>query len=265
MTEFTLMNEATIRLCFFAGLLISVIILEQLLPCRKLRFTRWVRWPANIGIATLNTLIIRVIFPAGATSFALLAQEQNWGILNNVDAPIAAKIVLSVIVLDLVIFTQHIAFHKIPILWRLHRMHHADLDFDVTTGSRFHPLEIIISMSIKLILIGILGAPAIAVIVFEIILNATSMFNHGNVQLPKKLDRLLRLVVVSPDMHRVHHSSRPQEFNSNFGFNLPWWDRLFSTYVEQPQDCHKEMEIGLKQFRDQNELRLHKLLTQPFR
>ena len=169
------------------------------------------------------------------------------------------------VVLDLVIYLQHVLFHAVPALWRLHRMHHADLEFDVTTGTRFHPIEIVLSMLIKLTVIGALGAPALSVLIFEVLLNATAMFNHSNVQLPAPVDCILRWLVVTPDMHRVHHSVVVRETNSNFGFNLPWWDRLFGTYRAQPEAGHEGMTIGVKEIRDPAEQRLDRMLTQPFR
>ena len=179
--------------------------------------------------------------------------------------PAWVGVVASVVLLDLAIYFQHVLFHAVPVLWRLHRMHHADLDFDVTTGLRFHPIEILLSMVIKLAVVAALGAPALAVLIFEVLLNATSMFNHGNVRIPAGLDRVLRWVVVTPDMHRVHHSILSRETNSNFGFNLPWWDRLFGTYRAQPAAGHEGMTIGIEQFRDPRELRLDRMLLQPFR
>jgi sterol desaturase/sphingolipid hydroxylase (fatty acid hydroxylase superfamily) len=169
------------------------------------------------------------------------------------------------VALDLAIYLQHVMFHAIPALWRLHRMHHADLEFDVSTGLRFHPLEILLSMGIKLAVVAALGPPAVAVLVFEVLLNVTSMFNHSNIALPPRVDRILRLIVVTPDMHRVHHSIHPDETNSNFGFNLPWWDRLLGTYRPQPRDGHESMTIGVEQFRTRGDLRLDRMLIQPFR
>ena len=195
---------------------------------------------------------------------AILASKNNWGLLNyfNISYPIA--ILISVVVLDLAIYLQHVMFHYVPLLWRLHRMHHTDLDFDVTTGTRFHPIEILLSMIIKLAVIVLLGAPALAVLIFEILLNATAMFNHGNIFIPSKIDRILRLLVVTPDMHRIHHSIRMEETNSNFGFNLPWWDRLLGTYTVNPKDEQTTMIIGLDLFRDKKYLNLHWLIFQPF-
>jgi sterol desaturase/sphingolipid hydroxylase (fatty acid hydroxylase superfamily) len=204
------------------------------------------------------------LFPTAAIGVALAAEANGWGLFNNFAAPTVLALVLSVVIMDLAIYMQHVLVHAVPVLWRLHRMHHTDLDFDVTTGARFHPIEIVISMGLKLMVVGALGAPALAVLIFEVILNATAMFNHSNVRLPKGLDRLLRLIVVTPDMHRVHHSVIPKETNSNFGFNLPWWDRLFGTYIPQPQAGHEGMTIGIEQFRESRDQRLDRMLIQPF-
>jgi sterol desaturase/sphingolipid hydroxylase (fatty acid hydroxylase superfamily) len=195
---------------------------------------------------------------------ALLAKEQGWGIFNNLTLPAWPGVILSVIALDFVIYLQHVLFHAVPALWRLHMVHHADLDFDVTTGLRFHTLEILLSMGIKLAAVVLLGAPAPAVFIFEILLNATSMFSHGNVRLPYWLDRSLRLLLVTPEMHRVHHSTNPVETNSNFGFNVPWWDYLLGTYRAQPSQGHEGMTIGLSQFRDHRVEQLRWMLTLPF-
>jgi len=210
-------------------------------------------------------MIVRVLFPTSAVALALLAETKGWGLLNAWPLPGWTAVIIAVLVLDLVIYLQHVLFHAVPALWRLHRMHHADLEFDVTTGARFHPIEIFLSMLIKLAVIGALGAPAVAVLVFEVLLNATAMFNHSNVRLPDRLDRILRWIIVTPDMHRVHHSVVVRETNSNFGFNLPWWDRLFGTYRPQPAAGHEGMTIGVEQFRDPAEQRLDRMLAQPFR
>jgi sterol desaturase/sphingolipid hydroxylase (fatty acid hydroxylase superfamily) len=170
----------------------------------------------------------------------------GWGLLNHFQVPFAIAVPLAVIAMDFVIWLQHVMVHAVPALWRLHRVHHADLDYDVTTGARFHPLEIILSMLIKFATIVVLGPPVVAVVIFEVLLNATAMFNHGNIRLPAGLDRVLRWVVVTPDMHRVHHSVEDDETNSNFGFNLPWWDRLFGTYRDQPRAGHVGMTIGIR-------------------
>jgi len=199
-----------------------------------------------------------------AVGIAVMAEEENWGLLNNTAINSYVKIFLAVLLLDLIIFLQHVMFHAFPLLWRFHRMHHTDLDFDVTTGSRFHPIEIILSMIIKMLIVTALGAPPVAVVIFEVLLNATSMFNHGNIHIPINADRLLRLLIVTPDMHRVHHSVKPDETNSNYGFNFPWWDRLLGTYKAQPEDNHVNMTIGLNQFRESMYLKFHWLLIQPF-
>ena len=203
-----------------------------------------------------NTVVVRLLVPLAPVALALLAAERGWGLLNLVALPFWFEVALSVIVLDFVIYLQHVMFHAVPALWRLHRMHHADLDFDVTTGSRFHPVEILLSVLLKMAAVVVIGPPAAAVLIFEVLLNGTSMFNHGNVRLPVSLDRVLRWFVVTPDMHRVHHSDIPAETNSNFGFNLPWWDRLFGTYRAQPALGHENMTIGLDTFREAGELHL---------
>ena len=264
MTDLILDNEPAIRLGIFAGVLISVAAWEALRPRRARRFSRWLRWPSNFGIVAFNTIVVRLLFPAAAVGMAALAQERGWGLFNNLELPAALAIVVSAIALDLLIYLQHVMFHAVPALWRLHRMHHADLDIDVTTGARFHPIEIVLSMLIKLAAVVVLGAPAVAVVIFEVLLNATAMFNHANLRLPEGVDRFLRLVVVTPDMHRVHHSIVPAETNSNFGFNLPWWDRLLGTYRAQPAAGHEAMTIGIEQFRTPKDLRLDRLLVQPF-
>ena len=264
MTELILDNEPAIRLGIFLGVLGLVAAWEALSPRRVRRFSRWRRWPSNFGLVALNTVVVRLLFPAAAIGMAWYAQEHGWGLFNAVDVPAALAVILCVVALDLFIYLQHVMFHAVPALWRLHRMHHADLDFDVTTGARFHPIEIVLSMAIKLAAVVVLGAPPVAVVVFEVVLNATAMFNHGNLRLPLAVDRVLRLVVVTPDMHRVHHSIDPAETNSNFGFNLPWWDRLLGTYRAQPAAGHEAMTIGIEQFREAGDLRLDRMLTQPF-
>jgi sterol desaturase/sphingolipid hydroxylase (fatty acid hydroxylase superfamily) len=258
-------NEPLIRLLAFAGILAAMAVWEVLAPRREQRIGRGTRWPGNLGVVALDTLLVRLAFPMTAVGLALLAEARGWGFFNAFNVPGWAAIALAVILLDLTIYLQHVLFHAVPALWRLHRMHHADLEFDVTTGSRFHPLEILLSMIVKLGVVAALGAPAIAVLIFEVLLNATSMFNHGNVRIPERLDRVLRWMVVTPDMHRVHHSIESRETNSNFGFNLPWWDRLFGTYRDQPAAGHETMTIGIEQFRDPAELRLDRMLLQPLR
>jgi sterol desaturase/sphingolipid hydroxylase (fatty acid hydroxylase superfamily) len=236
-----------------------------LAPRRDLSVGRWPRWPNNLGVLLVDIVTVRVLVPTAAVGAALYASGNGWGLINLLGLRLSVASLLGFVALDLAIYLQHVVFHKVPMLWRLHRMHHADLDIDLTTGVRFHPIEIVISLAIKIAVIVALGIPAVGVVVFEVLLNATSMFNHSNVAMPGWLDRLLRLIVVTPDMHRVHHSVLRHETDSNFGFNLPWWDRLFGTYRAAPEAGHTAMTIGLPAFRDPRELRLDRLLTQPFR
>jgi sterol desaturase/sphingolipid hydroxylase (fatty acid hydroxylase superfamily) len=226
---------------------------------------RPLRWASNLGLALLNTLTMRFLVPLSAVAVALLARERGWGLLNNVSLPEWLAVVLAVVALDLAIYLQHVLFHAVPALWRLHKVHHADLDLDATSGVRFHTLEIVLSLGIKAAAVVLLGAPALAVVLFEVLLNATSMFNHANVRLPLWLDRVLRLIVVTPDMHRVHHSVHPHETNSNYGFNLPWWDYLLGTYRAQPADGHEGMTLGIAECRDERRAeRLPWMLLMPF-
>jgi sterol desaturase/sphingolipid hydroxylase (fatty acid hydroxylase superfamily) len=238
---------------------------EVIGPRRKQAIGRYWRWPNNLGVVVLDTLLVRILFPTTGIGLALLAEARGFGLFNVIAIPAWVGVVASVVILDFAIYLQHVLFHAVPALWRLHRMHHADLDFDVTTGLRFHPIEILLSMVIKLTVVAALGAPALAVLLFEVLLNATSTFNHSNVRIPLGSERVLRWLVVTPDMHRVHHSILLRETNSNFGFNLPWWDRLFGTYRAQPAAGHEAMTIGIEQFRDSRELGLDRMLLQPFR
>ena len=260
-----LANEPLIRLTAFAGIFAVMAAWEILAPRRVQEIGRGRRWPSNIAIVVLDTTLVRLIFPMTAVSVASVAEAKGWGLFQALGVWTWAAVPLGVVLLDLAIYLQHVLFHAVPALWRLHRMHHADLEFDVTTGARFHPIEILMSMGIKLGVITALGTPAVAVLVFEVLLNATSMFNHSNVRMPAWLDGIIRWIVVTPDMHRVHHSIVARETNSNFGFNLPWWDRLFGTYRNQPTAGHDAMTIGITQFRDPGEQRLDRMLTQPFR
>jgi sterol desaturase/sphingolipid hydroxylase (fatty acid hydroxylase superfamily) len=257
-------NEVPIRLVFFLGIFVLVAIWELLAPRRSLTTSKTVRWLSNLAITFLNPGVVRLVFPIMPVGIALLAHKSGWGLLNNFTLPHWLGLAVGVMVLDLIIYLQHVMFHTVPVLWRLHMMHHADLDFDVTTGLRFHPIEIILSMVIKLSAVVLLGPPALAVLIFEVLLNATSMFNHGNIRLPLSIDRKLRLLVVTPDMHRIHHSVTIRETNSNFGFNLPWWDRLLGTYRDQPAAGHEGMTIGLSQFRVAQRLTLPWMLALPF-
>lgn len=265
MTETLFAFEPQIRLFVFAAVFAVMAAWEFAAPRRGRAIARLRRWPSNLAIVALDTALVRVLFPMSAVGLAMLAESRGWGLLNAWRAPPWLAIPFATVVLDFAIYLQHVLFHAVPALWRLHRMHHADLEIDVTTGARFHPVEILLSMAIKLAVVAALGAPAVAVLLFEVLLNATAMFNHSNVRLPDKLDRVLRRIVVTPDMHRVHHSVLWPEINSNYGFNLPWWDRLLGTYRDQPAGGHEAMTIGLEQFRDPVEQRLDRMLTQPFR
>jgi sterol desaturase/sphingolipid hydroxylase (fatty acid hydroxylase superfamily) len=258
-------NQTGIRLTVFFGILALMMALEAAFPRRIRNLPRKRRWPANIAIVFLNSLLIRALFPMAAVGVAAIADINGWGLFNVTGAPLWLAITASVILLDFAIYAQHVVFHKVPALWRLHRMHHADLDIDVTTGARFHPIEIILSMAIKMVVVVALGAPAVAVVIFEVLLNGTAMFNHANFKLPLGIDRIVRLVFVTPDMHRVHHSAIRRETDSNYGFNLTWWDRLCRTYRPQPIKGHDGMIIGLEFFRDPIEQRLDKMLLQPLK
>ena len=263
--EFLLANEKVIRMSFFFGMLVLIGLWELAAPKRALTISKSVRWINNLGLVFFNSFMLRVLFPAAAVGVAVFASEQGWGLFNYVEVPFWFAVVASVIIMDFVIYIQHVMVHAIPVLWRLHRLHHADLDYDVTTGARFHPIEIILSMLIKFATILLLGPAVIAVIIFEVILNATAMFNHGNISLPKTLDKYLRLLLVTPDMHRVHHSIEDDEANSNFGFSLPWWDRLFGTYRDQPRAGHQAMTIGINKYRDPKQVSwLPGMLLLPF-
>lgn len=265
MTNFLLDHEPAIRLGAFVGIFGAMALWELLAPKRRQTIGRLKRWPGNLGIVVLDSILVRLIFTTAAVGVALFAETHGWGLFHALQTPAWLAVIASVLLLDLAIYLQHVLFHAVPGLWRFHRMHHTDLEFDVTTGARFHPVEILLSMAFKLGVIAALGPPAVAVLIFEVLLNATSMFNHGNVRLPQRLDGVLRWIVVTPDMHRVHHSWYPNETNSNFGFNLPWWDRLFGTYCAQPRDGHTGMTVGVNQFRNPRELRLDRMLWQPFR
>lgn len=263
--DFLMANEKEVRMSFFFGMLFLIGLWEFVAPKRALTVSKAIRWTNNLGLVFLNSFILRLLFPAAAVGVAQFASEHGWGLFNYYDVPFWFAVVASVIIMDFVIYVQHVMVHAIPLLWRLHRVHHADLDYDVTTGSRFHPIEIILSMFIKFATILLLGPAVIAVIIFEVILNATAMFNHGNIGLPKSLDKIVRWFLVTPDMHRVHHSVDDDEANSNFGFSLPWWDRLFGTYKAQPRDGHQGMTIGINKFRDPKQVSwLPGMLALPF-
>ncbi len=255
-------HEPLIRLAVFFGVFATVAFFETRYP-RRAPLHKAARWLNNLALIFINALILRLIFPAAAIGMAIFVEQEQWGLFNYYTLSPSLALLLSVIALDLIIYFQHILFHAVPLLWRLHMVHHADLEYDLTTGLRFHPVEIALSMIIKFAAIAVLGAPVMAVIIFELLLNASSMFNHGNLRLPERLDRALRWVIVTPDMHHIHHSSIKRETNSNYGFSLACWDRLFGTYRAQPSAGHETMEVGLTQFRDRSRLTLPWLLILP--
>jgi len=264
-SAFIIKHEIAIRLGFFFGILVVMALWELAAPRRGLTVSKVFRWINNLGVVILNSFLLRLIFPTATVGVAVFVQGNRCGLFNHFRLPYWIAVVISVVATDFFIYLQHVMFHAIPVFWRIHRMHHADLDFDVTTGIRFHPIEIILSLLIKFAVIVMLGPPVAAVIMFEVILNATSMFNHSNVRMPLMIDRVLRWFIVTPDMHRVHHSVEDYETNTNFGFNLPWWDCLLGTYCDQPRMGHKDMTIGLRDFRDTKRcLMLHGMLAIPF-
>lgn len=257
--------EVAIRLGCFGGVLAFMSIWESLAPRRRSEPGAWGRKGSHLALVSLNSVAARLLVPMTAVSTALLAESRGWGLLHLVDWPGWCKFLLAVAALDLAIYLQHVLFHAVPVFWKLHRVHHADQEFDVTTGVRFHTLEILLSAWIKLGAVLLIGPSAVAMIAFEVLLNATSMFNHSNVRLPDRLDRTLRWFLVTPDMHRVHHSVLRRETDSNYGFSLPWWDYLLGTYVPQPQDGHEQMRIGLEEFPDRQQVsRLAGILWIPF-
>lgn len=256
--------EPLLRLGSFGALLALMVLLETAFPRRARRFDRLARWPGNFLLTLLNTLVVRLLFPTAAVGFAVMVQKAGAGFLNWLPLPGWTAVFIAFVLLDLSIYAQHWVFHRLPALWRIHRMHHTDLDIDASTGVRFHPVEILLSLLIKLAVITVTGASPEAVLLFEIVLNGTSLFNHANLKIPAGLDRILRLVIVTPDMHRVHHSVVKQETDSNFGFNFSFWDRLFGTYTESPSAGHDAMTIGLPEFQSEHELRIDRMLIRPF-
>jgi sterol desaturase/sphingolipid hydroxylase (fatty acid hydroxylase superfamily) len=259
-----LTSEAGIRSCWFVGILLILALFEWIAPRRSVELKKSLHWTNNLGLAFLNSLALRLIVPIGAVGVAMFGESNGWGLFNVINAPSWLATAICVIAFDLAIYLQHVVFHAVPVLWRLHMVHHADMEFDVTTGLRFHTIEILLSFGIKCIVIVILGATPLSVLIFEVLLNATAMFNHSNVKIPLGLDRVLRFFIVTPDMHRVHHSVIRRETNSNFGFNLSWWDFLFRTYRDQPEKGHTEMTIGLPEFQDRRVEYLHWMLALPF-
>ncbi|KXO12777.1 putative sterol desaturase [Moritella sp. JT01] len=269
MSEWLIANGNTLRASAFIGLLILLAISEHYQPKRPLTVSKSQRWGNNLAIVLVNNLVLKLFVPFLAIDAAIFAEQQQWGLSSLASLGSSTNqmliIMVSIMLLDAAIYFQHKIFHHIPVLWRLHRMHHSDLDIDVTTAIRFHPIEIVLSMLIKIAVIIALGVPVIAVVLFEMLLNLTAMFNHSNIRLPAKIDRYIRYILVTPDMHRVHHSVNGHETNHNFGFCLPWWDHLFGSYQAQPKLGHQQMQIGLPYFRDPKECQVQRMLTQPFR
>jgi len=265
MQDWVVAHEPWLRVGAFGGMLVLLLLAQDLWPRRTGDAHRRRRQGTNLAIVFIDVLCVRLLIPLGATGTAIWADVHGYGLLQRVAWPPVLEGALAFLALDGLIYWQHRLFHRIPLFWRLHRMHHSDLEFDATTGVRFHPVEILLSMLIKMAAVVALGAPAVAVIVFEIALNATSMFNHANLRLPLPVDRALRRLIVTPDMHRVHHSVHRREHDSNYGFNLSWWDHLFRSYTDQPAEGHLPMRIGLHAFRDDAEQELASLLVQPLR
>ncbi|MDP1691554.1 MAG: sterol desaturase family protein [Burkholderiaceae bacterium] len=264
--QFVMAHEPVIRLGCFLGVFALVALWEWRAPRRALTVSKALRWSGNLGLVVLNTVLLRFMFPLAAAGMAAFGVANGWGLLNHFQVPFWLALPLAVMAMDFAIWLQHVMVHAVPALWRLHQVHHADLDYDLTTGARFHPIEIALSMLIKFATIAVLGPPVLAVVIFEVLLNATAMFNHGNIRLPAALDRVLRWFVVTPDMHRVHHSVEDDETNSNFGFNLPCWDRLFGTYRAQPRAGHEALIIGIRGHPDPREVaRLDGMLLMPFK
>ena len=258
-------GEQILRLAIFLGVLGILMTAEFLWPRRRQTIERKKRWPQHLALVTLDLILARLVFPLSLAGFCIVVKQNDWGIFNMLDISFWPSFILSILALDLIIYTQHVIFHKLPFLWRLHRVHHTDTEFDVTTALRFHPAEILLSMIVKFAVLIILGAPPEAALAFEIILNATAMFNHGNISIPMSIDRWLRHIIVTPDMHRVHHSVSQSETNSNYGFSLSLWDRIFNTYLAQPEKGHEGMTVGLDIFRKTEDMRIDNLLLQPFK
>lgn len=256
--------EAWLRVGIFLGMFSSMALCELWAPRRRLQQRRSQRWLANWSLALLDTVLLRLTVGALAVQTALWAQQRQWGVFAFLSLPVWANIVLSILVLDFAIYLQHVCSHRVPLLWRLHAVHHTDLDLDVTTGLRFHPVEILLSMLYKALWVFCLGAHPTAVLAFEVILNATAQFTHSNLALPVSVDRWLRFVLVTPDVHRIHHSVVPVETNANFGFAVPWWDRLCRTYRAQPLQAHTTMPLGLAPYREATPLSLGKLFILPW-
>jgi len=265
MTDFISQNEASLRMGVFVVILLLMMAAETLMPRKARVQRRGLRWLSNMGLVVIDSLIVRLVFPIVAVGVASYAAAQGWGLLNIIALPDWAAVLIAIIILDMMIYWQHVISHKWAPLWALHKVHHSDRDIDVTTALRFHPAEIILSMVFKMALVLTLGAPVIAVIIFEIILNGCAMFNHSNVRVPPAFDKALRAVMVTPDMHRVHHSIIERETNSNYGFSTSLWDRIFKSYIPQPKDGHDDMTIGLSEYQDKSPANLLWALLLPFK
>lgn len=266
MIDWVALNDVFIRLIFFFSIFALIVIWEIFRPRKDLNESKSIRWISNLSLVALNSLIVRILLPVTSIGVAVLAHTEQWGLLNLIELPGWLAVIIAVVLMDFAIYLQHLLMHAAPFLWRLHQVHHADLDVDVTTGLRFHPLEILISMLFKFVVIAALGVPVVAVVIFEVLLNASSMFNHGNIFIPSQMDRALRHVLVTPDMHRLHHSVNPRWRNRNFGFCLTWWDRIFGTYLTQPFDVHDDIKLGLKtEDQSKTSIRLIGMLLMPFK
>ncbi len=262
--DWLLAEEGPVRLGVFAGVLVVVVLGEHVFERKARTQARAPRWIANLGLSLLNTALTRLVVPVALTGVALTTEHRAWGLLRQTGLGSVAGVLVSLVLLDLAIYLQHVAFHRVPWLWRLHMVHHSDQDLDASSGVRFHPIEVLLSFGIKAAVILALGAPALAVMLFEVLLNVTSLFNHANLRLSPAIDRVLRLLVVTPDMHRVHHSVHRDETDRNFGFNVPWWDRLFGTYRAQPRDGHEAMVLGVPELAQPEPRGLPRLLALPF-
>lgn len=264
MNQYIAEHEGLIRLSVFASVFVVMAVLEALYPRKTRTQPRLIRWITNLGIMVFYSVLLRLLFPVMAMGVALYAGSEGWGLLNQFDMPVWAHIVISAILLDMAVYWQHVASHKIPVIWAFHKMHHADRDIDVTTGNRFHPIEIILSMLYKMLVVLVLGPHVLGVLIFEIVLNGSAMFNHANLRLPLWLDKIIRLLFVTPDMHRVHHSVIRRETDSNYGFNLSVWDRIFGSYIDQPAKGHDAMTIGLAEYQTDKPSHLLWSLFLPF-
>lgn len=257
-------SETLVRLGFFAVIFFIVAFGEKIAPRRILLKSKFKRWISNLGIQIIDVIVLRLLFPVFPVGLAVICAQRSWGLLNYYPVNPLPALIIGVLVLDFVIYLQHRLFHFVPVFWRMHMVHHTDQDIDVTTAVRFHPLEIILSLLIKFTAVAAIGAPPLSVLIFEVMLNGASMFNHGNINIPLSIDRVIRMVLVTPDMHRVHHSTVMQETNSNYGFSFSWWDRILGTYKAQPQEGHDKMKIGLNGYHDDRSLKLSALLMMPF-